>query len=178
MLGEMEGRRRGWQRMRWLDGITVTMDMSLSRLLELVMDREAWQVAKNWTWLGDWIELMYVGSWASQVTIVVKTLHAYAGDPGLTLGSGRFPRGEHHNPLQYPCLENPMDKSLEGYSPWGFKELDTTKALVHTIRNIWNFDLILMLLYFLVLEKWEFLLGKNPLWNVSLPTSFLTAIFL
>ena len=67
------------------------------------------------------------------MTLVVKNLPAYAGDSGLILGSGRFPRGEHHNPLQYPCLENPMDKSLEGYSPWGFKELDTTKALVHTI---------------------------------------------
>jgi len=103
MLGKIEGGRgRGWQRMKLLDGITNLMEMSLSKLWELVMDREAWRtesmgVAKSWTLLSNWTELR--GEYYSQQ----NTTAAHQAPPSLG-----FSRQEHWSGLPFP---SPMHES-------------------------------------------------------------------
>ena len=142
MLGKTEGNRREWQRMKWLDGIISSIDTSVSKLREIVKDREAWRavvhgVPKSWTRLSNWtitknlmgdmetLKNLHSHWWVNSILLLLQFLssfwiHTEKSDDAL---------GQWHPTLVLLAGKSHGWRSLVGYSPWGRWESDTTEWL-------------------------------------------------
>ena len=150
MLGKTEGRRRGQQRMRWLDGITNSMDMNLGRLWEMVRDREVWRaivhrVLNNGTWFGDWTATKEINPEYSLEGLMLKLKLQYFGnlmwranslEKTLMLGKTE---GRRRSRLQtrrwLDDITNSMDRSLSKL--WEtVKDRETWHAAVRGLQRV------------------------------------------